>query len=739
METPVLDRRSFLRVTALAGGGMLLALYTEPVSTVLAQGRRTEAKLVPVSFIRIAPDGVITIMAKNPEIGQGVKTMLPMLIAEELDADWKDVRIEQADYNPEKYGVQVAGGSTATPTNWVPLRQVGGACREMLIAAAAQTWGVSKSECSTTASHVHHERSHRTLSYGALASKAATMPVPNYATLKLKDPKDYRIIGRATPGVDNHAIVTGTPLYGIDTTVPGMLFAAFEQCPVYGGKVVSANLNAIKSMPGVRHAFIIAGDGDVASLASGVAIVADTWWQAHAATQKLQVKWDDGPVAKQSSAGFLRRAHELAPQKPQQILRRDGDVEAALGSAAHVVEAFYDYPFIAHADMEPQNCTAHYRNGELEIWAPCQTPARAVQATAKALGISESDITLHLIRAGGGFGRRLVDDPVVQVSWISKTVGAPVKLLWSRENDMHHDFYRPAGYHSLKAGVDASGKIIAWRNHFISFGENGRFAPSANMLPDEFPARFIPNYQLGTSLMPIGIPTGALRAPGSNGIAWVTHSFIDELAHAAGKDPIEFRLGLIGSQPLAPSSPTGLGRRGVPFNAHRMRAVVEQVRRNSGWGSRTVPKNTAMGFGFHFSHLGYFAEVAEVTVTGGTKVRVNKIWAVGDVGSHVINPSGALNVTQGGIIEGLSHLMSYEITFEGGRAMQNNFNNYPPVRLAQAPPEIEVKFLDTLYSPTGLGEPPLPPILPAVANAIFAVTGQRVRSLPLARSGFSWA
>ena len=743
--TASVSRRGFLRVSALAGGGLLVAGLFESEDAVAALTTEHPDRATPPAddprlgaYVSITPEGVVTIVAKNPEIGQGVKTMLPMLIAEELDVSWSQVRVQQARLDPANYPGQSAGGSTATPNNWLPMRRVGAAARAMLLGAAAQRWNVPASECTTEAGVVRHRSSNRSATYGELASAAANVAPPDLNTVPLKDPKDFRIIGKATRGVDNHAIVTGKPLFGIDVVRPNLHYATFVKNPVFGGTVASANLDVVRQQPGVTHAFVVQGGNNLAGLLGGVAIVGTSWWKVQQAKKQLQVTWNEGDTAKQSSAGFAAQASERFRGAPERTLRADGDVAAALASAGTTVEAEYAYPFIAHAPLEPQNCTAEYAGGKLEIWAPTQNPQSGRGMVASTLGMPADDITVHITRSGGGFGRRLNNDYMVEAAWIAKEAGVPVKLLWTREEDLQHDFYRPAGHHKLRGAIDANGRITAWDNHFVSFGNGGNFVQAANIGAGEFPASYVPNFSLGVSLLPMGVPTGFLRAPGSNGLAFVMQSFIDELAHAAKADPVDVRRQLL-SQFTPPPPPAAGERPSPPPEAARLRAVLDLVAEKSGWANRaSLPKGTGMGVAFHWSHRGYFAEVAQVTVSQAGEVRVDKVWVAGDVGSQIINPSGAEQQVIGSVLDGIGQVLAQEITIEGGRAVQDNFRDFPLLRLRQAPP-VEVHWHLSDNAPTGIGEPALPPVVPAITNAIFAATGKRIRSLPLSKHDLRWS
>ncbi len=723
----MLARRNFLKASLAVGGGLLLTATIRGHSYAATLGKAGPDAVALNAYVRIAPDGKVTITAKNPEVGQGVKIMLPMLIAEELDVAWADVQIEQADLDP-RYPGQTAGGSTATPLNWLPLRQVGAAGRQMLIAAAAVEWNVSAAECETSPSLVLHKSSGRSLSYGGLATKAAASPVPDLKTLKLKDPKTFSIIGKPTRNIEVPRIVTGQPMFGIDVSVPGMLYAVFQKCDVHGGRLVSSNAAAIGALPGVRAAFEVKGGTDLRGLLDGVAVVADSWWQANRARQQLEITWDEGDIAGQNSADFAATAARMAKGKPETILRKDGDVNAALGKAAHVLEAAYHYPFLSHIDLEPQNCTAHFADGKIEIWAPTQNPAPGSRLVSATLGIPKSAIKVHMVRAGGGFGRRLSNDYMVEAAWISKVVGAPVKVLWTREDDMRHDFYRPAGYHFFKGGVDANGNLLALSDHFVTFSQDGAVAASADMGPAEFPARMVEHLEFGESMIPLRAPTGPMRAPRSNGLGFAFQSFLDELAHAASKDPVEFALNLLGKPRLLPDPPGP--RAGPGFDTGRMAGVIRLVAEKSGWGKEKLENGSGMGLAYYFSHLGYFAEVIKATVSGAGAITVDKVWVAGDIGSQIINPLNAENQAQGAALDGIGAALGQGLLLDGGKVVQGNFDTVLPLRMRQAPP-VEVHFLVTDHPPTGLGEPALPPVLPALTNAIFAATGKRIRSLPL--------
>jgi len=738
------SRRRFLG----SGAAGALVIGMSPAGALAAAGAAANtssaSSFAPSVFVRIDRKGIVTLVSKQPEIGQGIKTSLPMVIAEELEVDWKDVRIVQGDLDPA-YGSQGAGGSTSTPTNYEHFHRLGATARTMLVQAAAQTWKVPLAECGAAHGAVVHGPSKRKLGYGALVPLAATLPVPNADAVQLKDPAAYTLLGTRIGGVDNAAVVSGKPLFGIDTALPGMLYAVYAKCPVFGGKPVSANLDAIKAMPGVKDAFIVDGTDNLNGLRPGVAIVASSTWAAFKARRALDVEWDEGVGAGHSWADFAAQAQAAAGKPGTATLRKDGDVATAFAGAARLVEASYRYPFISHASMEPQNCTAWFKpaDGTLELWAPTQNPGAGQALVTTTFGIPKEKITLHIIRSGGGFGRRLSSDFIVEAAAIAQKVKAPVKLTWTREDDVQHDHFRPGGFHHLRGGIDANGRLVGWHNHFVTFANRVEREGKSILQPgsggslsgDEFPGRWLANCLLEQTALECRIPMGPWRAPGSSVFSWVFHSFIDELAHAAGRDPIAFRMELLGDKDIMP----GTGERGQPYSVARMRNVLKEVAEKSDWGKRRFEKGQGAGVAFHFSHRGYVAEVAEVTVSKSGQLKVDRVVVVTDIGAQIVNLSGAENQVQGSVIDGLSTLMYPALDIEKGRIVQSNFHDYNLLRMPDTPAQIDIHFLKTDYPVTGLGEPVLPPLAPAVCNAIFAATGKRVRELPLSKTDLSWS
>ncbi|KPL68235.1 hypothetical protein SZ64_08940 [Erythrobacter sp. SG61-1L] len=728
-EAVTLSRRTLLKVSALSGGGFALSAAIPMVARAAAVSGEAAGTLN--AFVTIAADNTITIVGKNPEIGQGIKTMLPMLIADEMDADWDQVKIVQGDTDAAKYGPQLAGGSFATPMNWFPMRQVGAGARQMLLEAASRRWGIDSAKLTTKLGKVIDPASGRSLTYGELASDAATVAVPDLAKVPLKSPKDFHIIGRAIGGIDSPKIVKGEPIFGVDTQLPGMVYAAFERAPVFGAKLVSANLDAVKAQPGVIDAFIVKGNGNAEELVDGVAVIAKNWWLADQARKKLTIEWDNGEWAGHSTKLYDQTARKLmADAKPQEVFASQGDVDAAFASAAKVLDAEYSYPFLAHVPMEPMNCTALcHDDGSMEMWAPSQTPQGGQGGVAKMLGLTPDKVKVHITRMGGGFGRRLNNDYMHQVAAIAKQMqGKPVQLIWSREDDVRSDFYRPAGWHRLRAALDEKGNIAGLEDHFITFEipGPGAYNPAA-MSKDEFPGKFVPNMRYAQTKLETRVPMGAMRAPTSNAMAFVMQSFLDEVAQASGKDLPTLMLEIVDG---AEKEPDSMGFTGPQpgFNPGRLRAVTKKALEMSGWG-KAMPEGHALGFGYYYSHMGYFAEVVEASLEGG-RVNVHNVWAAGDVGSQIINPHGALNQVQGSIIDGIGQALSLAIEIEGGAVKQSNFHDYPVPRIPVTP-KIEVEFVLSDNSPTGLGEPALPPVIPALTNALAALTGKRIRSLPI--------
>ena len=718
-----LDRRQFLKMTGVVGGGLMLSFNLPKTGASTAAGAGT---LHPNGYVKIDSSGIV-LYAKNPEIGQGVKTSLPMIVAEELDANWDEIAVEQSPISQAAYGMQFAGGSTSIPMNWDALRRAGATARAMLVNAAANEWGVATDTLTTEASHVIHGASGRRASYTELAAAAAELPVPDGSSLQLKNPKQFKLLGKRITGVDNEALMRGEPLFGIDQSVPGMKFAAFEKCPAIGGKVKSANLDAVKAMDGVVDAFILEGNGNAGELLPGVAIVADNTWSAIKAKRALNVEWDETSASDDSWSHAVAEADRLR-HEPASPVVNTGDVDAAFSTSAKQTSGYYQYSFVSHAQLEPQNCTASFSDGQLELWAPTQTPGAAIMSAANVVGIPPTAVTLHQTRCGGGFGRRLYNDFTCEAAAISKRAGVPIKLQWTREDDMAYDLFRAGGFHQMHGSVNAEGAITGWRDRFITFTNDGnRPVSGGGMSPNVFPGGLLDNVRVEQTALEWKNRCAAWRAPGSNVFAFVVGSFLHELAHLAGRDHLDVLLEVLGE-------PRQMGRRGM--NTGRAAGVVKLAAKEAGWG-RELEKGRGMGIAFYYSHAGHIAEVADVSVNADKQVKVNKITVAADVGP-IVNLSGAENQVQGSVVDGLSTMFNLAVSFENGRVQQHNLDKYRMLRMPSTP-DIDVHFVSSDFPPTGLGEPAFPPLAPAVYNAIFAASGQRVRSMPISEAGYTLA
>jgi isoquinoline 1-oxidoreductase beta subunit len=737
--TPV-NRRTFLKVGTTAAGGLIVGYYMHE-----SQFRRPSA-FRPNGYVRIEPDGSITIWAKNPDMGQGVKTSLPMMIAEELDVDWDRVRVEQAELNHTWYGGQGAGGSDGTPSDG-PLGQSAGAvARAMLVAAAAADWGVDPSTCETAHGAVHHRPSGRTIRYGQLAARAASLPVPDPPPLK--DPARYTIVGRPTHGVDTARIVVGEPLYGLDVRLSGLRHAAIARCPVHGGKPARVDAAAALKVRGVRQVISIEGHRNPTYLKPGVAVVADSTWAAFKGREALDITWDNGDGLRESTESLQEQFRTLAA-RPGKILRDTGNVDRAFADATTKVDAVYAAPFLAHATLEPQNCVAHVHDGRCEVIGPLQMPTSGSAVIAEVLGIPRDAVSIRVTRLGGGFGRRLMSDYAVEAAYVARTAGVPVQVVWSREDDLGHDYYRPSSYHHVRAGLDARGRLTAWHHHLISTSRNryrlGDTPPEstetygmlAGRSPDpkkqfelDFQPTLVPNIRVEFTEAATSVPTGAWRAPSHNFHAFVIETMMDELAARGGVDPIALRLSYLGEPADYPHE----GDDRTTFNPSRLRGVIELAVERAGWHAPVQP-GRGRGIAAHFTFGSYAAEVAEVSVVDN-RLRVHRVVAAIDVGIPV-NPLNLEAQTEGGIIDGLGAAMFGEIQIEAGRTVQTTFDDYPLIRNRDVP-DIDVHVVPSREKPTGFGEIALPPIAPAVANAIFAATGRRIRRLPFVTQGLTF-
>lgn len=710
-----LTRRTFLQVVNTAGAGLVLGIaWTRDLKGASAPGAAFE----PNVFLKIAPDGMVTLISPRPEMGQGVNTSLPMLIAEELEVDWAKVRVETATAD-KKYGEQSVGASESVRGSWKPLREAGAAAREMLIAAAAQQWGVAPGDCRAERGMVIHTASGRKAGYGELAEAASKLPVPKEP--KLKDPSQFRVIGTRMHRVDTPAKVDGSAQFGIDVRVPGMVYAAMARCPVFGGKLRSFDAAKAKAFTGVRN---------VIKIDETVAVLADNTWAAFKGRDALGLQWDEGENVRFDTAS-IRQQFKEAGDKPGVAWRNDGDVAAALQAAPKQLNTVYEFPFLSHAPMEPQNCVAHVQKDRVDVWVSTQTPQDVQDTVAKIAGLPLASVHVNFTYLGGGFGRRLMDDYAAEAAQISKAIGAPVKLMWSREDDMRHDYYRPSSYHRLSGAIGADGQPVAFRHIVVApsvlqqnYGaaKNGHDPVVAAQTPYCYAT---PNVRTEYVMSNTHVPAGWWRSVYTSHCGFATECFVDELAHAAGKDPFEFRRALLEGERMVPSG-------SEKFSTTRLRGVLELAATRAGWGT-PLPKGRARGIACYPAFGSYVAHVAEVSVEDGA-VRVHRVVCAIDCGLTV-NPDTVEAQMEGSVVYALSAL-KHTITIERGRVAESNFHNYPMWRISEMP-VVETHIVKSAADPGGVGEPGVPSVAPAVMNAVFAASGKRLRKLPVRPEDFA--
>jgi isoquinoline 1-oxidoreductase subunit beta len=702
-----LSRREFVGAGIAAGAGLVIGFY-------LPHRNESRKEFSPNAYLRITPDNKVTIVVARSEMGQGVRTALPMILAEELEADWKQIEIEQAGASTF-FGDQTTGGSASIRTTWDPMRKAGAIAREMLISAAALTWGVPRSSCTAENGHIKHAASNRSLSYGELAGKAATLPIP--ADVPLKQSKDYKIVGQRLRRLDSPSKVTGGAVFGIDLRIPGMKYAVLSRCPVIGGKVSSFDDKDSKKVSGVSYVGKI---GDPA-----VAVVADSIWGAMEGRRVLTVNWDEGPNKDLNTAAITASLKQAASKKGVNLYSAGEPAKAS----GHHISAEYSLPFMAHAPMEPGNCTAHYQGTSCELWAPTQVPQDCRDSVATAVGLDPDQVKVNVTLMGGGFGRRLEHDYAVEAALVSKAISAPVKVVWTREDDMRSSTYRPASLHQLSATLDGSGSPAGLTHRIIApsiSGQKGQPVPNGvdPDLPDEAgPVYGIPNYLIEYVLTETPVPLGWMRSVYALQAAFALEGFIDELAAAAGKDPLKYRLQLL-------SKDQDLTYFTTTWHTARMRGVLQLAAEKSGW-DKSLAAGRFRGVACFGCFQSYMAEVVEISMEND-QPRVHRVVAAVDCG-QVVNPTILEQQIQGGIVYGLANALRAKITIDKGRVVQGNFDDYAPLRMEETP-AVEVYAVPSPEAPTGIGEPSVPPIAPALCNAIFAATKKRIRALPILSS-----